>query len=321
MKKVSAIITTHNRCECLKAAIRSVLNQTYKNIELIIVNDASTDNTEEYLKSIQSDEIQIINIKKEESRGGNHARNKGILAATGYYIAFLDDDDVWLEEKIEKQVKLFEESPDLGLVYCAHIDSYFNGKYQEPVFPDTDLRGNLKKEIFCTTLCTTSMILTTKDVLKKTGMFDECLMYWQDYDLLIRICQLHPIDFVNEPLMVLSHDFSDPGRLSNKIVGWLEAVKKQNMKYNKELSRLSPVEKKKRRIMICSNGWERCEIAHDKKKMRYFALLIWKDTHNIKFLISFFFGIGHVFLIKLKGRLSWLYLKRKKKSHIFPWFY
>lgn len=314
MKKVSAIITTHNRCECLKAAVKSVLNQTYENMELIIVNDASTDNTSEYIESIQTDKIQIINISQKESRGGNYARNKGILAATGHYIAFLDDDDIWLEEKTERQVSLLESNPNLGLVYCAHIDSYYDGKYQETMFPDVTMRGNLKMKIFFTTLCTTSMILAKKEVLEKAGIFDENAKFWQDYDLLIRVCQLYDVDFINEPLMILNHNFDDKGRLSNKIDGWIETVKKQNVKYSRELSFLSPTERKKRRIMICCDGWQRCEIAHDKKRMRRFALRIWKDTHNVKFLISFFFGIGHVFLIKIRRQLLWLqYLRGKKK--------
>lgn len=96
MKLVSAIITTHNRLSLLKRAVESALSQTYKNIEVIVVDDASTDGTPEYCNELP---LRYIYIPKEESRGGNHARNLGILAAKGEYVAFLDDDDYWLPRK------------------------------------------------------------------------------------------------------------------------------------------------------------------------------------------------------------------------------
>lgn len=105
---VTAIITTHNRLELLKRAIESVMTQSYPNIELIIVDDHSTDGTDEYCKqlSISTHNITYINIPREQSKGGNYARNLGIKNSHGVYIAFLDDDDIWLPEKINLQVQL-----------------------------------------------------------------------------------------------------------------------------------------------------------------------------------------------------------------------
>lgn len=90
MKLVTAIITTHNRLELLKRAIESVYAQTYKCIELIVVDEASMDGTGDYCKKLP---LQYIFIPKAESRGGNYARNLGIKAAKGEYVAFLDEDD------------------------------------------------------------------------------------------------------------------------------------------------------------------------------------------------------------------------------------
>ena len=98
---VSAIITTHNRKDLLKRAIDSVFAQTYPNIELIVVDDASNDGTSEMC---DDNRINYIFIPKLESHGGNYARNLGIKASKGEYCAFLDDDDYWLPTKIEKQV-------------------------------------------------------------------------------------------------------------------------------------------------------------------------------------------------------------------------
>ena len=98
---VSAIITTHNRKKMVGRAIESVLCQTYKNLECIVVDDASDESAESVCKSYP---VHYIYIPKEESTGGNHARNVGIMKAKGKYVAFLDDDDYWLPTKIEKQV-------------------------------------------------------------------------------------------------------------------------------------------------------------------------------------------------------------------------
>ena len=109
--KVSAIITTHNRLELLIKAINSVLNQTYENIELIIVDDNSTDGTRTYIQKLllENKDISYIYISPDDSKGGNYARNLGINAASGEYIAFLDDDDEWLVDKIQKQINFLKD--------------------------------------------------------------------------------------------------------------------------------------------------------------------------------------------------------------------
>ena len=115
MELVSAVIITHNRKDLVMRAIESVLTQTYTNIECIVVDDASTDGTVELLSS--SEDINYIYIPKSESRGGNHARNVGIAASHGVYVAFLDDDDYWLPTKIEKQLEQ-KKKKKCGVVYC-----------------------------------------------------------------------------------------------------------------------------------------------------------------------------------------------------------
>ena len=113
--KVTAIITTHNRKSLVGRAIESVLNQSYENIECIVVDDASSDGTEEVCRKYP---IKYIYIPQAESKGGNYARNVGIKKAQGKYVAFLDDDDYWLKEKISKQVTLIEEKK-CELVYSG----------------------------------------------------------------------------------------------------------------------------------------------------------------------------------------------------------
>ena len=104
---VSVVITTHNRIKYLLEAISSVIAQTYRNIELIVVDDASDDETQTTLSNPSYDEL-LTYIRIDKSEGGNHARNVGILRSSGKYIALLDDDDTWEPTKIEKQVRLIE---------------------------------------------------------------------------------------------------------------------------------------------------------------------------------------------------------------------
>ena len=117
MKKVSAVITTHNRCELLLKAIESVKNQTYKNIEIIVVDDASSDSTLDKCRIL--DGIKYIRINT--SKGGNYARNVGIKNSSGHYIAFLDDDDEWYPTKIEKQLGLFDKHKNKLFQTCFII--------------------------------------------------------------------------------------------------------------------------------------------------------------------------------------------------------
>lgn len=105
MQKVSVIIPTHNRSDRMIRAVDSVRKQTYKNLEIVIVNDASVDDTEEVVRKI--DDERIVYLKIEKSQGANHARNVGVSHSTGEYLAFLDDDDEWFDEKIEKADKSF----------------------------------------------------------------------------------------------------------------------------------------------------------------------------------------------------------------------
>ena len=119
---VSVIITTHNRKEMLVKAIESVLGQTYKKLECIVVDDASTDGTREHITEyINNKRILYYYISENESRGGNYARNVGLENASGDVVAFLDDDDEWTKDKIEKQMQAIKASDNIGLVYQNYI--------------------------------------------------------------------------------------------------------------------------------------------------------------------------------------------------------
>lgn len=256
-KLVTAIITTHNRINLLKRAINSVLAQTYPNIELIIVDDASDDGTSIYCKDLP---LQYVYIPKSESKGGNYARNKGIKAAKGEYIAFLDDDDYWLPEKIEKQVTLIEKH-DCDLVHGGKILEIISPTHitYKMSLPDINHWGDMHKKILFTICTTTTNILVKKDALFDVGLFDENLSFWQEYELTIRLAQRKPFYAVNEPLSVYRVDSKDKNRLTNKYKPWKEAVKYIYNKHITLYTQLNLLEKIQVYILYIGDAAIRCQ--------------------------------------------------------------
>lgn len=220
---VSAIITTHNRLDLLPRAIESVLSQSYQNIECIVVDDASTDDTQKYCSN-RSD-IVYVRIEEEESKGGNYARNKGIAAAQGEVVAFLDDDDYWVKDKVEKQIKLLGDQENL-MVFCGRKIELVNGgtiDYLDDM-PQRKSRGDMKRRILYTFPTVTSCIMVHKGAIEKVGCFDDNLKFWQESEMLIRLAQIAQFEYVNEPLVVYRLDKNDTNRLSNKFFDWKKSV-------------------------------------------------------------------------------------------------
>ena len=224
MKLVSAIITTHNRPKLLERAIMSVLNQTYTEIECIVVDDASSDDTKTICNSYP---IRYIRIPQDKSRGGNHARNIGIKASNGVYCAFLDDDDYWLPEKVKKQVDSIE-SNECEMVTCFRDYEYILQDGSKKIvhtdgFPT--INGDMSKKILYQIYTTTSLMFVKKQALLEVGLFDENLKFWQEYELTIRLAQRAPFYCIDESLAVYRIDVSDKNRLTNKYEEWKEAVR------------------------------------------------------------------------------------------------
>lgn len=292
MKLVTAIITTHNRLNLLKRAIDSVYAQTYPNIELIVVDDASTDGTSNYCKPLP---LQYIYIPKEESKGGNYARNQGIRAAQGEYVAFLDDDDYWLPEKIQKQVALIE-SKDCELVHCGirlEIIKEKNTKYRD-LLPNPLEYGDMHKKILMTITALTTNILVKRNALFEVGLFDENLRFWQEYELTIRLAQRKPFYFVNEVLSVYRIDNTDKQRLTNKYYEWEEAVKYIHQKHAALYAKLNAIERFKVRLLVMNDAAMRCKSSD--LMIKYYKLYIsW-------FIISLPFKIINKLLISYKIR-------------------
>src|SRR5262245_11345247 len=186
MPKISVIIPTHDRAHFLPGAIFSVLNQTFQDFEIIVVDDASNDNTSEVVAAFNDERIRFL--QHETNKGGSAARNTGILNSQCDYIAFLDDDDEWLPDKLAKQMDvLLRSPPEVGCVYTGYV--MVDGTTGRVIDQRTPAKkGNLANDLLRSNYVGgTSSALLKRDCLKKVGLFDENLPRSQDYDLWIRI--------------------------------------------------------------------------------------------------------------------------------------
>jgi O-antigen biosynthesis protein len=198
---VTVIIPTYNRADLVKGAIESVLAQSYSQWELLVVDDASTDETSTILQGMSDERIRYI--RHSQNRGGSAARNTGLAQAKGAYIAFLDSDDEWLPTKLEKQVAHFEHLPlNVGLVYTGALVVRDGGVQEEqrPVH-----RGSLFRQLLLDNVIvgSGSAVMIRSTVLENVPAFDEALPARQDLDFWVRVAQHYIIDFVDEVLLVI----------------------------------------------------------------------------------------------------------------------
>lgn len=202
MKKpsVSIIIPTYNRAHLLKRAVGSILNQTYRDFELIIVDDGSTDNTAEVVKSFDDSRLRYIAL--EENRGASAARNAGIAQAKGDFIAFQDSDDEWLGEKLEKQMTIFKDlSPKVGVVYTGFWKIKDKEKIYIPSSRISPKEGDLKEPLLKENFVTTQTSVVRKECFSKVGVFDEELSRLIDWEFWIRISEKYHFKYLDESLV------------------------------------------------------------------------------------------------------------------------
>lgn len=279
---VSVIIPTHNRADLIGRAIESVLKQTYKMIEIIVVSDGSTDNTKNVVSEYAEKDHRIQFIEYFPGGNGNIARNRGIEASKGEYIAFLDDDDEWMPNKLTKQLEIFSNNGNVGLVYTGVHIIYTeeNIEYAHTGGPN----GNLSKSIlFGNVIGTTSTVLIKRHILELSGNFDTELKAVQDFDLWIRICQLCDIGIVREEL-INYYNYSASNQISSNTDKYIDSYKYIFNKYEELYQKLSKEELITRDANILIGIANRCIRNESGKDGRYYLLQAFKKKKSFKII-------------------------------------
>lgn len=282
---VSVIIPTHNRANLLLRAIKSVQEQTIKDLEIIVVSDGSTDDTADVMKKISNEDNRINYISYFPGHNGNYARNRGIMAAKGDYIAFLDDDDEWLPMKLEMQLEVMNSQPDVVLVYTGVKHIYVDEGVEYTSLPKK--QGDLSKEILLGNwIGSTSTVLLRKEVLDKSGVFDEDLEARQDYDLWIRIAQYGNISAVIDP-MINYYNYKSTKQVSSYTWKYVEASKKIDNKYKELFTKLNEEQRLYRWVRTNFTLGNKAMRNDDSKTARYYFTEILKKQLNKKALFFY----------------------------------
>ncbi|MGG6293243.1 glycosyltransferase family 2 protein [Leptolyngbya sp. AN02str] len=211
MPQITVVIPAYNAMRYLPAAVDSVLNQTFTDFEILIVDDGSSDQVRSWASQLSDPRIRLIS---QPNQGLSGARNTGILQAQGDYVAFLDADDLWAPSKLEKQLRQFQERPELGLVHTwmEFIDE--SGKSTGRVmksFAEGDTWNVLAERnvIACPS------VIVRRSCFDQVGMFDCQLRSLEDWDMWIRIAAQFPFAVVPEPL---AYYRQTPGSMSKNCV-------------------------------------------------------------------------------------------------------
>jgi glycosyltransferase involved in cell wall biosynthesis len=224
---VSVVIPTFNRAELIGRAVKSVQAQIFSDLEIIVVDDASKDNTRDIVKALQQADERIVYLCHASNQGAQAARNTGIKAAKGEYIAFLDSDNEWLDEKLQSQMVLFSQKADSpGAVYCGYDIVSPNGNILTTFRPLHC--GLVYKQTLNEWLTDTSTLVVQKDILEKIHGFDENIRSYQEWDLCIRLARECEFNFVPDSLSIY-HEHNLPSISKDRLrdaYGYLSVVDK-----------------------------------------------------------------------------------------------
>ncbi|MGE5302112.1 MAG: glycosyltransferase family 2 protein [Alphaproteobacteria bacterium] len=248
---VSVVIPTHNRWPLLGEAIESVLTQSYRRFELIVIDDGSTDDTDRKLAEFGS-RLRLI---RQPRRGVSAARNRGATAARGRYLAFLDSDDLWLVEKLKVQTGFMEEYP--GIQICQTDEIWMrHGLRVNPKVKHQKPSGDIFRRSLELCLVSPSAVMMTRALFNGVGGFDERLPVCEDYDLWLRIAADYSVPLIPYALTVKRGGHGD--QLSHSVWGMdryrvaaLQKLLRTNLSGEK---RQWAIETLRRKISILAHG-------------------------------------------------------------------
>jgi glycosyltransferase involved in cell wall biosynthesis len=212
---VTVVLTTYDRREFLPEAIETVAEQTYDEIELVVVDDHSPESPRDIVENASTERLRdVVFVRHEENRGASAARNTGIKRASGELIALLDDDDLWEPDKIERQVAEFRRSREEVGVVCTGLRSVdANGRTITTNTVDFD--GDITKRLLCGAIVPTPSVLVQPSIIDDAGLFDERLRLYEDQEWMIRLSRQADFRSVGDPLVISRRD--GHGQLSDDV--------------------------------------------------------------------------------------------------------
>lgn len=285
--RVSVIIPTYNRATVLGRSIQSVLDQTFQDFELIIVDDASQDDTRDVVNNFNIPNIRYV--RHEKNLGPGLARNTGINLAQGEYIAFQDSDDQWLPEKLEKQIRYLDSAPsDVGAVYSCLLRMNGSGTVHIPSVKNRRMEGDIHLDICRGNFIAMPVVLVKKECFARTGLFDDRLNQYEDWDMWIRISKYYHFGFIDEPLVI---SYFTPGSVNEKgVVSEVQAASSILEKHNEEY-----VENKSVMAYLqFSMGNRLCQTEYIDQGRRYLIKAIKSNPVIPKYSIALFLSLfGH----------------------------
>jgi len=287
---VSVIIPAYNSGEFISEAISSVLRQTYTEYEIIFVDDGSTDSTREIIEN-NFPQIKYFYIP---NQGVSRARNYGIRRARGEFIAFLDADDLWLPEKLEKQLNVFKAYQDCMLVFTEELVFDTNG-FRKARFLKKEklMKGDVVKNIFIYSNVTTSTVMVRRDVFQEIGYFEENLKAAEDDNLWMRIAYKYTIHLLDEELIHYRLTENSLSRSSSNLLDGvcknIELIENKYPDLRRHLGRATL--RKKKSFMYSSHGYYLFSVGDYTMARRYYLRSIclrFQMSALIYFIITFF---------------------------------
>ncbi|MDB9250752.1 glycosyltransferase family 2 protein [Halorubrum ezzemoulense] len=282
MADVSVVIPTYNRSEFIKGAVETALNQTYEDLEVVVVNDGSTDDTRSELGAYE-DRSDVTVLHNDRNQGISYSRNRGTKFAEGEYICILDDDDRWEPEKVEKQVSLMEQlGTDYAVVYTGgvvidddrNVVQQFNPSRSGDIYPEVLARWKLNPH---------SGHMIRKACFEDVGGFDPDLVSGVDWDLSIRLAKKYKFEYIDEPLVkriVHGDNISDTQRHANMRGDILE-------KYNDEITKHPRIHRTFLARWDEVRGWAAIKRGDHKNSIKYYYRALKREptSHRILYFL------------------------------------